>query len=83
MGTVRGINCKIQGSGNVTLNTIDRTKRSIKITLKNVLYVLDLSSRSNGNYLRLLGVRLATVGGFRCSFAADKDSLENGQGTSI
>ena len=83
MGIVSDINCKIQGSGNVTLNTPDRTGRSIKIALKNVLYVLDLSSRSIGNYRRLLNVRLATVGGFRCSFATDKDSLENDQGTSI
>ena len=53
----------------------DTAGKSVKITLKNVLYVPDLSSISNGNYLRLLSVRLATSVGVRCSFAIDDNGI--------
>ncbi len=77
LGTVSGIICKIKGSGNVILKVPDIARKSAKINLKNVLYVPYLSSRSTGSYLRLLSVRLATATSFRCSFAVDKDMLEN------
>ena len=83
MGNVSRIHCKIKGSGSVTLTTPDQKSRIVKIALKDVLHVQDLSSSSNGNYLRPLSVRLATLGGFRCSFAFDRDLLENDRVASI
>jgi hypothetical protein len=83
LGTVSGINCKIKGSGNVMLTIPDIAGKSVKIPLKNALYVPDLPPRSNGSFLRLLSVRLATATCLRCSFAIDRDTLENDSGVSI
>ena len=47
--TVSEISCEIKGSENVTLTTPDKTGNTVKITIKNVLYVPNVSSRSNGN----------------------------------
>jgi hypothetical protein len=61
MGIISGINCEIKGVGSVSLRLIDKSGRTITMFLKDVLYVPDLSARSNGVCLRLMSVRLATV----------------------
>jgi len=48
MGIISGINCEIKGVGSVSLRLIDKSGRTITMFLKDVLYVLDLSARSNG-----------------------------------
>jgi hypothetical protein len=83
MGIISGINCEIKGLGSVSLLVLDKSGRTITMLLKNVLYVPDLSARSNGVYLRLMSVRLATVAGYKCSFASNEDLIEHPNGVAI
>ena len=53
------------------------------MNLINVLYVPSLVSRSGGNYLRLMSVRLAVHIGHRCIFSRDSDILGHDHGTQI
>ena len=61
MGIINGIKCEIKGVGSVTLRLLDKSGRTIIVVMKEVLYVHDLYARSNGVYLRLMSVRLATA----------------------
>ena len=57
---VSGIDNKIKGVGNIVLSVLDNNGLCVKINLENVLYVHGLATKSNGHYLRLLSVNLAT-----------------------
>ncbi len=59
LGTVSGIDCKIEGSGRISFFVFDQKGKQIHMNLKDVLYVPSLSIRSGGSYLRLMIVRLA------------------------
>jgi hypothetical protein len=59
LGIVSGINCKIRGSGGISLFVHVRLGKPVLMNLNNVLFVLSLASRSAGSYLRLVSVHLA------------------------
>jgi hypothetical protein len=59
LGTISGINCKIEGSGNISFFVYGRLGKSVHMNLNNVLFVPSLASRSGGSYLRLVRVRVA------------------------
>ncbi len=60
----------------VDVTVCNRAGQPITITLKEVLYVLDLKERSKGSYLRLLSARRATQVGCHCTFSKDEDLLD-------
>jgi len=59
LGTLSGIDCKIEGSGGISFYVHGRVGKPIHIITNNVLYVPSLANRSCGFYLRLMSVRLA------------------------
>jgi hypothetical protein len=58
MGTVSGIDCKIEGSGGISFYVHGKDGKPVHMILNNVLYVPSLENRSGGSYLRLTSVRL-------------------------
>jgi hypothetical protein len=78
LGIVFGINSRSLGIDNIFVSTvIDSNDGPANFTLLNALYVLDLSQRSVGAYLHLLGVRLVADAGFDFTFSANSDSLRH------
>jgi hypothetical protein len=80
---VTGIDFKIKGVGSIFLNVLDNNGLCVKINLENVLYVPGLATKSNGHYLRLLNVNLATQKGSRFSLAKHDDFLLTADGSVI
>ncbi len=66
----------MKGIGDVTAEVSEKNGKCIKITLKELLFVLDLQNRSKGAYLRLMSVTKAKLAGCQCIFAKDEDNLE-------
>jgi hypothetical protein len=83
LGTVSGIGCKIEGSGNISFFVHDRQGKHVQMNHKDVLYVPSLSKRSGGSYLRLMSVRLAVNAGYELTFSKNSDILEHNDGTMI
>jgi hypothetical protein len=76
VGTVSGIDCKVEGVGDIEVTTSNSKGHPVSVTLKDVLFVPELRERSKGIYLRLLSVRKATQIGCHCSFSKDEDTLD-------
>ena len=83
LGTVSGINCKIEGSGGISFYVHGRLGKPDHMILNNVLYVPSLANRSCGSYLRLMSVRLAVQAGYRFTFSKDSNLLEHDNVTKI
>ena len=83
LGVVSGIDCPIRGLGNISVSTVNSSGEPVAFTLLDVLYVPDLAQRSNGNYLRLLSVRLAVAAGFCCNFTGARDYLSHSSGLTL
>jgi len=66
----------VRSRESVDVTVCNRAGQPITITLKEVLYVLDLKERSKGSYLRLLSVRRGTHAGCHCTFSKDEDLLD-------
>jgi len=75
VGFVSGINCEVEGVGDVEVTVCNKARLPVTITLKEVLYVPGLKDRSKGLYLRLLSVRKANRAGCHCTFSKDEDVL--------
>jgi hypothetical protein len=83
LGTVSGIDFKIEGSGSISFFVHDRQGKHVQINLKDVLYVPNLSKRSGGSYLRLMSVRLTINEGYKLIFSKNSDILEHNDGIMI
>ena len=83
LGTVSGIDCKIEGSGSISFFVHDRQGEQVQMNLKDVLYVPSLSKRSGGSYLRLMSVRMTVNAGYKLTFSKNSDILEHNNGTMI
>ena len=79
-GTVSGIYVRVRGRGTCRLILIDPTGKKYTVTLDKVLFVPDLSLRSNGQYRRLLSVPVATDRGCRFEFTQSGDKLWTPEG---
>ena len=74
MGTVNGIDCEVEGLGDVVINVSNTKGNCVSITLKDVLFVPALEQRSRGAYLKLVRVRRATHASCHCNFSRDEDN---------
>jgi hypothetical protein len=86
LGTVSGMNCKIEGSDTISFFVHVRLGKPVHMNLVNVLYVPSLANRNwklRGNYLRLLSVRLAVHAGYIFIFSKGSDLLEHDNVTQI
>ncbi len=79
-GTVSGISVRVRGRGTCRLILIDSTGKKCTVTLDKVLFVPDLSLKSNGQYRRLLSVPVATDRGCRFEFTHSGDNLWTPEG---
>jgi hypothetical protein len=83
LGTISGIDCRIEGSGSIFFFVHDRQGKHVQMNLEDVLYVPSLSKSSGGNYLRLMSVRMAINAGYKFIFSKNSDLLEHNDGTKI
>jgi hypothetical protein len=82
-GTFLGISVCVRGHGSCKLTLVDSACRRCTFTLNEVLYVPDFALRSNGNYLRLLSVQVATNRGCRFEFTLSGARLCKHEGSAF
>ena len=83
LGIVSGISIRERGHGSCKMTLVDSIGRECTVTLNGVLYVPDLALGSNGNYLRLLSVLVATNRGCRFEFTQSGDRLWTPEGSAF
>ena len=82
-GIVSRILVLVRGHGTCKLTLANPAGRKCIVTLNGVLYVPDLALGSNGNYLRLLSVPVATNRGCRFEFTPSGDRLWTPEGSGL